>query len=132
MEWLAGLIVVLFGFFLCGMSLLILLRPEAAEKFFNTFASSIQAHFIEQIVRLMVGMALMVFAPAMRWPYVFNGLGLLIAVTAIALMFTPWRIHQRFAIWVMPIVYQYFKLFAVLASALGLFVLYGWLGAVAN
>jgi hypothetical protein len=132
MEWVAGLIVVLFGFLLCGMSLLIFLRPEAAEGFFNTFASSIQAHFSEQIVRLVVGMALMMFAPSMTWPSVFNGLGLLIAVTAIALMLTPWRIHQRFAIWVMPIVYQYFKIFAGAAFALGLLVLFGWLGAVVN
>jgi hypothetical protein len=80
----------------------------------------------------MVGMALMMFAPSMRWPSVFNSLGLLIALTAIALMFTPWRIHQRFAVWVMPIVYRYFNIYAAAALALGLFVLYGWLGAVAN
>ena len=132
MEWLAGLIVFLFGFFLCGMGLLIFFRPETAEGFFNAFASSLKAHFTEQIVRLMVGMALMMFAPSMRWPSVFNSLGLLIALTAITLMFTPWRIHQRFAVWVMPIVYRYFNLFAAVAFALGLFVLYGWLGAVAN
>jgi hypothetical protein len=132
MVWLAGLVVVLFGFFLCGVSLLIFVRPEAAEKFFNTFASSVKAHFIEQIVRLMIGVALIVFAPSMHDSAVFGGLGWLIAVTAIALMLTPWRIHQRFAVWVMPIVYQYFKIFAAAAFALGLLVLYGWLGAVVN
>src|SRR5262245_36873990 len=97
MNVVAQTIVVAFGLFLLGLTVVVFARPEVAERFFGHFASSARAHYTEQAFRLLIGASLVVLSPTL-WPS--NGfwfLGWAIVLSSLALILFPWRWHHRFA-----------------------------------
>lgn len=120
----AGIVVVAFGLYLIGLAATIVFRPQAARRFLGAFAGSARAHYIEQAARLVVGTALVIFAPSMRHPELFGAFGWIVLATTLGLLLIPWRWHNRFAQWAVPFALRQMKLFAVGAFALGNFVLY--------
>ncbi len=120
----SGAVVIAFVAFLLGLAVLIFIRQPVAERFLLAFASSVRAHYLEQSLRLMVGGALVVYSPYMRWPRVFQLFGWVIVFTTIGLLCIPWRWHRRFAEWAVPPVIRFIGLFGVTAAALGVLVLY--------
>lgn len=126
----SGLVVVGFCLFLIGLAVMIMTKPSQAEKFLRSFASSARAHYTEQVLRLVVGAAIVNFASSMWHPELFTLFGWLIVVTGVALLLTPWQWHHRLGTWMMPPVFQHLKLFALGACALGVFILYGLSRAV--
>jgi hypothetical protein len=125
MEVLSGMLVVAFGFFLIGLAVLIAIKPQLAERFLRSFASSARAHYAEQALRLIAGGALVLFAPSMWYPDLFRLFGWLIVVTAVALLLVPWRWHYDLGNWAIPLVIRHIKLFALGAAALGILIFYG-------
>lgn len=124
MTLLAGIVVVACGLWLIGLAAACLLVPAHAAAFLGKFASSARAHFTEQILRLVAGAAIVVFAPEMRFPELFRLFGWVLVVTAVGLLVMPWRWHHRFAGWVVPLATRRLKLLALGAFALGVFILY--------
>ena len=90
LEVLSGMLVVAFGVFLIGLAVLIAIKPQLAERFLRSFASSARAHYAEQTLRLLAGAAMVIFAPSMRYSELFRLLGWLIVVTAVVLLLLPW------------------------------------------
>jgi hypothetical protein len=125
MELLSGILVVAFGAFLIGLAALIAIKPQLAERFLRSFASSARAHHTEQALRLIAGGALVSFAPSMWYSDVFKLFGWLMVVTAVALLLLPWRWHYEFGKWAIPLVIRHMKLFALGAVALGTLLFYG-------
>ena len=128
----SGLVVVAFGIALLGMAVLIWVKPEMAKSFLRLFASSVQAHFIEQITRLVVGLAIIVFSPSMWWTLPFQVFGWILVVTAAGLMILPWQWHHRFAKWAIPFAIRHLLLYSCGAFALGALILYGASRAITN
>jgi len=125
MSLLAGTVVVAFGLFLIGLSVSVFARPELAERFFMSFASSARAHYFEQVVRLLIGASLVVISPGMWQSMIFRTIGWAVVISSVALMLMPWRWHQRFAQRVLPTVVRHMRLFAVGLFAFGVLLLYG-------
>lgn len=125
MKVLSGILVVAFGVFLTGLSVLIAAKPRLAERFVRSFASSARVHYAEQSLRLIVGAAMAIFSPSMWYPHLFLLLGWMIAVTAVALLLLPWRWHHEFGKLAIPLVIGHMRLFALGAFALGILVFYG-------
>jgi hypothetical protein len=125
MRVLSGILVVGFGVFLIGLAVLIAVKPQVAERFLRSFASSARAHYAEQSLRLIVGGAMASLAPSLWFPHVFMLLGWMLAITAAALLLLPWRWHHEFGKRTMPLVIGHMRLFAVGAFALGVLVFYG-------
>jgi hypothetical protein len=123
MTLLSGAVVVAFALFLLGLAVTIYVRPVLAERFLLAFAQSARAHYLEQVLRLMVGGSLVGFSSAMTQPDVFRLFGWVIVVTTLGLLCIPWRWHRRFAQWVVPPVVRHLKLYGFGAAMLGLFVL---------
>lgn len=124
MNVLSGVVVVAFAVFLLGFAVSIYARPSLAERFLNACASSARAHYVEQVLRLVVGGALISFSPAMlqsQWIHLF---GWIIVTTTVGLLLVPWRWHQKFARWVVPPVIRHMKLYSVGVAALAAFLLY--------
>jgi len=121
---LCGVVVVGFGLFLIGLAALIHATPSRAEEFLRAFASSAQAHYTEQGIRLIVGAAIVTFASSMQFPELFKLFGWIIIVSTAGLLLIPWRWHNKFANLVMPPVFRRMRLFALCAFALGGFILY--------
>jgi hypothetical protein len=125
MSLLAGIVVVAFGLFLIGLSGLVFVKPALAERFFMSFASSARAHYIEQVVRLLIGASLVVLSPAMWQTHLFRVIGWAIVVRSAGLRLIPWRWHHRFGQWVLPTVVRHMRLFAVGLLAFGVLLVYG-------
>jgi len=122
---LSGTVLVGFCVFLIGLAVTIFTKPSLAERFLRCFASSARAHYTEQGLRLLVGAAIVNFARSMWHAELFTIFGWLVAVTAAALLLTPWQWHHTLGTWMMPPVFRHLKLFALGACALGAFLLYG-------
>lgn len=125
-----GIVVAAFGVLLTGLAVVIATKPRLAERFLESFASSARAHYIEQVLRLIAGGAIVIFAPSMWYPDLFNFFGWLIVVTAVGLLLIPWRWHHEFGKWAIPLVIRHMNLYALGASALAIFVFYGMSRAV--
>ena len=125
MRVLSGILVVAFGVFLVGLAVLIAVKPQLAERFLRSFASSARTHYAEQSLRLIAGGAMASFAPSMWYPHVFMLLGWMLAITAAVLLLLPWRWHHEFGKRTMPLVIGHMRLFALGAFALGILVFFG-------
>ncbi len=130
MKLLSGIIVVGFGLYLIGLAVVIASKPLLAERFLKSFASSARAHYTEQASRLIVGAAIIILAPSMWYPDLFEGFGWLIIITTVGLLLVPWQWHHKFAKWAIPLAIRHLRLCALGALALGTLILYGVSGAV--
>ena len=90
-------IVALAGLYLIALGAVSLASPQLARRFLSAFASSRLKHFVELAIRLVIGVALITAAPQLPWPLAFEVPGWLLVATTAALLFVPWRAHQRFA-----------------------------------
>jgi hypothetical protein len=118
-------VVVAFGLSLIAFTGVTFAKPAIAERFVTAFASSARTHYAEQILRLLIGAALVVLAPAMWQSSVFWLIGWAIVISSAALMCVPWQWHHRFGERVRPKVVGHLRLYAAGAFAFGAFLLYG-------
>jgi hypothetical protein len=130
MNAVAGAILVVFGLFLVGLTVVVFTKPAVAERFFTLFASSARAHYIEQVIRLVIGASLIVRSGAMWQPKVFCFVGWAIVLSSLVLLLTPWRWHHRFGEEVRPTLIRHMKLFAVGLLAFGVLLIYALFTAV--
>ena len=130
MSAVAGAILVAFGFFLVGLTVVVFAKPAVAEHFFMSFASSARTHYTEQIVRLLIGASLVIRSGAMWQPKVFWLVGWAVVLSSLMLILTPWQWHDRFGEAVRPMLIRHMKLFAVGLLAFGVLLIYGLFTAV--
>jgi len=126
----AGAILVAFGLFLVGLTVVVFAKPAVAERFFMSFASSARAHYTEQVIRLLIGASLVIRSAAMWQPKVFWFVGWAIVLSSLVLILSPWQWHHRFGEKVLPMLIRRMKLFAVGLLAFGVLLLYGVFTAV--
>jgi hypothetical protein len=79
---------------------------------------------LELFLRLLVGVAMVAYSPMMRFQELFRGFGWLLVITTLVLALVPWRLHRRFAAWVMPTVLALLKWYGLSSAILGVFVLF--------
>lgn len=120
----AGTILVAFGLFLIGITVLVFARPAFAERFFTAFASSARTHYSEQVVRLLVGASLIIRSAEMWQPKVFWLVGWAIALSSLVLIIIPWQWHQRFGERVRPMLIRRMKVYAVGLLVFGVLIIY--------
>lgn len=118
-EVVASVGVGLAGLYLVALGLAAFMVPDRAARFLLAFASSGTAHYVELLIRLGVGVALVVRAPAMLFPQAFEVFGWVILVTTAGLFAVPWRWHHRFALRVVPPMVPHLKLLGVTSGLLG-------------
>jgi len=121
---LSGVVISFFCIFLFGLAIMIVIKPQRAEQFLSSFASSARAHYTEQIARLSIGTAMVVFAPSMWYSNLFYLFGWILIVTTIALLLMPWQWHHKLGEWAIPLTLQYMKFYALGAFLLGILVIY--------
>jgi hypothetical protein len=68
MSVVAAVVVVAFGLSLIAFPGVAVAKPAIAERFLTVFASSAQAHYVEQVLRVLIGAALVVRSPTMWEP----------------------------------------------------------------
>jgi hypothetical protein len=125
MSAVAVVVIVAFGLSLIAFTGVAFAKPATAERFLTAFASSARTHYVEQILRLLIGAALVVLAPTMWQGRMFWLVGWAIVVSSVALMCVPWQWHHQFAERLLPIVVRHLRLCAVAPFAFGVLLLYG-------
>ena len=96
-------ILVAFGLFLIGVSVVVFARPAVAERFFMSF---------------------IIHSVAMWQPNVFWFVGWAIALSSLVLILTPWQWHHHFGEKVRPMLIRRMKVYAVGLLAFGVLIIY--------
>lgn len=119
----ATAIVLLTGAYLLGFATVATVAPERARGFLGGFARTRAAHFTELLVRLLVGAAFVFAASNVAFPGIFEIFGWIVLVTTVLLFLVPWRFHQRFASWSVPLATRRLGLLAAGSMLAGAFVI---------
>jgi hypothetical protein len=119
LESLALTLVVFTGFYFCALAAAILLVPAKVSRFLRGFASSPRVHFTELSIRLVVGAALVIYAPLMSASDTFSLFGWVLLITTACLLLLPWRWHHWFAQQAVPRAIPYIKVIGICSLALG-------------
>ena len=125
MSLVAAVVVAVFGFVLIAFTAVALAKPAIAERFLARFASSARTHYVEQVLRILIGAAIVLLSSTMWQPKMFWLFGWAIVVSSAALICVPWQWHDRLGERMRPMLVRYLKLYAVGAFALGVVLLYG-------
>ncbi len=97
MTIIAKYIVILFGIFLIGVGLLMLLKPEKAREYLKKAGSTNLINYSEITVRMIPAAGLILYSEFSKFPYVFNYFGWFMIGTSLVLYFVPRRLHHRYA-----------------------------------
>ena len=111
--------VVLAALYLVALGATSLVVPARASRFLLGFAASRSIHFAELLLRLVVGAALVFFAPHMSFSGAFIFFGWVLLVTTACLLLVPWRWHRRFTQHAVPHATRYIRLIGVASLAFG-------------
>ena len=121
----AKLIVIMFGIFIILVGFLMLFRPKKARELLRKFASTKIINYSEITIRLIVGIALVLYSDLCKFPEIFKILGWFMVVTALILYCVPRKLHHKFstrsADMIKPI---YFRFISPLAFIFGGLIIY--------
>ncbi|HQZ97307.1 MAG TPA: hypothetical protein PLP21_13375 [Pyrinomonadaceae bacterium] len=126
MQLIAAAMVILAGIWLIGLATAAFARPERVKQFLNAFASSAFTHCVEISIRIVIGIAFILYSPQMKFSAVFAAFGWLLILTSAVLLFVPWQLHKRFAERSLPLATKYMSLFGLLSYCGGLMILYSF------
>ena len=115
----ASAIVTLTGIYFLGLGCASMFMPAQAARFLLGFAGSASAHYLELLVRLVVGWAFLLHAPEMRYSVGFVVAGWVILVTTAGLLVVPWRWHHAFAQRAVPLAVRHIRLVGMASLVLG-------------
>ncbi|HEX4911078.1 MAG TPA: hypothetical protein VFV64_09975 [Permianibacter sp.] len=116
LEVLALVVVMVAGLYFVVLAAVAVFAPERASRFFMGFANSVSTHYLELLLRLLIGLAFLYNAEKMPLSTVFVVFGWLLVVTTAVLLLVPWQWHRRFAVRAVPKAIS--KLGLIAASAL--------------
>ncbi|MGH8049660.1 MAG: hypothetical protein ACREPB_03265 [Arenimonas sp.] len=120
---LALIIVLLAALYFLALALVSFLRPEKASGFLLGFASSASFHYLELLIRIVIGAAFVIRAPLMKFSEIFSIFGWLLIGTSACLFLVPWHWHHKFTQKVVPQALRYLKLVALSSFAMGAFII---------
>ena len=98
MTTIAKYIVILFGIFLIGVGLLMLLKPEKAREYLKRAGSTNLINYSEITIRMIPAAGLILYSEFSKFPETFKYLGWLMIGTSVVLYFVPRRLHHRYAL----------------------------------
>jgi uncharacterized membrane protein YedE/YeeE len=120
---LALITTLLTGLYLLALAIVSLLKPAKVSNFLLGFATSAPVHYLELLIRIVVGAAFVIHAPLMKFTNIFTIFGWILIGTTACLFVVPWQWHQRFAQRAVPYALRYLKLLAVCSLILGSFII---------
>lgn len=121
---LAQLVVFATACYFLLLGIVALWKPTRASRFLLGFADSPAKHYLELVLRSIVGIALLVLAANSPARNVLMVAGWVLLGSTLALALLPWRIHQRFAQVSVPQALRYLPLIGIASIAIA--GLLGW------
>lgn len=102
MLFVAKALVMLVAVFFLVLGATALLHPAIARGFLLGFASTALKHYAELLARIIVGAAFLLIAPESPFSTALSGFGWLLVGTTALMALVSWRLHRRFAQFVVP------------------------------
>ena len=124
MALITEMILWIFALGLILFELMVIVAKPKAIRFLNAFVKTPWHHFLEQTLRLIVGVALVIQAPNMKFSEFFGVFGWIVIITSLMLVGLPWRWHRSFAKKVIPTVIKLIHLYGLSCLALGIFIIF--------
>lgn len=122
---LAKWIVILFGLFIIASGFLMLLKPKKAQELLRKFAGTNFINYTEITIRLIVGIALILYSDFCKSPEIFKILGWFMLITALILYCVPRKLHHKFAMRSADIIKPFhFRIISPFAFLFGSLIIY--------
>lgn len=126
----ALIFILLAALYFLVLGIVSLAYPYRASSFLLGFASSAKLHYIELILRMLVGLAFLRVAPIAYSPNAFAIFGGILVATTAVMFLVPWRWHRTFAESAVPKALRYLKLIGIASIILALAIFYHVLLAI--
>lgn len=98
MTIIAKYIVILFGAFLIGVGLLMLLRPTKAREYLRKAGSTNLINYSEITIRMIPAAGLVIYAEHSKFPEILSYLGWFMIATSLVLYLVPRKLHHAYAV----------------------------------
>ena len=116
------------GLYMIALGVVSIVVPARATRFLLSFAATQSLHFVEILLRAIVGVAFILAAPRMSFSGAFTFFGWILLVTTACLAIVPWRWHRRFAQTTVPYATRYIALLGLASMMIGGIILAALLG----
>jgi hypothetical protein len=93
------LFVVAAGLWLIGVDGFMALRPQSALRMLSLTASSRMVNNVEQGLRFLAGLNLVLRSPASKLPQALEGAGWFVILSSLLLLVLPLRWHSAYPLW---------------------------------
>ena len=123
-------IVICFGLFIIVAGVLMLFKPKKANTTLRKFASTNFINYTEITIRLVVGIAFIIYSDFVKFPEIFKIFGWFMLITALILYLVPRKLHHNFSTRSADIIKPfYFRLISPFAFVFGGWIIYNvnWL-----
>ncbi len=125
MRTVAQWVVILWGVWLIVVSCFMLARPQTALRCLGKMASTNLINYSEITLRMIWGIALVLYADFSKFPEIFRILGLFLAATSAVLFLVPRKWHAGYAsYWSNRLSAPLVRIFAPFSLTLGIFLIY--------
>lgn len=98
MKHIAKDVVILFGIFMIGVGVLMLLNPEKAREYLRKAGSSNLINYSEITIRMIPAAGLILYSEFSKFPEIFKYFGWFMIGTSVVLYFVPRRLHHCYAL----------------------------------
>jgi uncharacterized membrane protein YfcA len=121
----AKYVVIIFGVFLIGVGLLMLIKPAKAREYLKKAGSTNFINYSEITIRMIPAAGLVIYSEFSKYPEIFKLLGWFMIATSVVLYFVPRRIHHKYALWCAEILTpQYVRLISPFSILFGCAIIY--------
>lgn len=119
------IVVLVLGIAVCALSVWGLYAPERLLRLVNRVMDKGWGIYGAAIVRLLLGLALIIAAPASRFPLMFQGLGWIALIAAVALLFVGRERIHRLVAWFERFSRPTIRLWLLFGISFGVFLIFG-------
>ena len=97
METIAQFLIIFSAFWLIVVGVFMLVSPNIALRYIGKFASTSRIHYLELVLRLILGVSLIFFADLSKSPMTLDLFGAILIGTTAILFFVPRKLHAKLA-----------------------------------
>ncbi|CAM4295600.1 hypothetical protein [Gillisia limnaea] len=124
-ETIAKFVIISFGIFFIAAGLIMAFRPQIARSMLRKAGSTTFINYAELSIRMIPGIAFIVYAETSKFPLTFQLVGWFILISSILLMIIPRRLHHQFSLGAAEILKPiYFQLISPLSILIGVLIIY--------
>ncbi len=124
----ARYLVILFGFFIIGVGLLMLIKPEKARAYLMKAGSTNLVNYSEITIRMIPAVALVIYSDFTKYPEMVKIFGWFMIATSLVLFLVPRRIHHAYALmcadYLKPIYVRLISPFSILFGVAVIYISY--------